>query len=446
MEPERSTASTARPLVLLSDITDGLVWPRLLRAGALAFNPTRLGLAFFAVLLLHGLTSLGDYFTTLFTSDSAGAFTDCARAYGEVIETTIEDPSRTPLVAAFYEIPIRLFGEYSVLSNIAFVVFGLLWLVVFAIAGVAICRSACAQYSQGVTTTWPEALGFSLKHAVAGVASLTVPMASIAGIALLLSVSGMVLLSIPGLNVLGGLLFGLGLVFAFLGVLAMVGLLLGWPLLLPAVACEATDAADSIQRAYSYVLGRPLRLVLYSAILVVQGIVLIAIVTLIAGSTLDFASSAAGQWTTDRGERSVSPSGFGSWRELDEIKADIERVEAINTESMDDESRQRVKDELADLRRERRIADPGMTYEAAHGLFETWVRILRWLVSAIGLSFLFCASTLLYLGIRRIHDGQDESEVWFPGMIEGSLAPIGPIAPERVPDADEPDQTPSSES
>jgi len=38
------------------------------------------------------------------------------------------------------------------------------------------------------------------------------------------------------------------------------------------------------------------------------------------------------------------------------------------------------------------------------------------------LSYIYTASTLLYLMMRQINDGQDHAELWVPGMIAGTMA------------------------
>ncbi len=53
--------------------------------------------------------------------------------------------------------------------------------------------------------------------------------------------------------------FPLALLGSFLILLLTIGILLGWPMMFPAVAAEGTDAFDAVTRAFSYVYSRPWR-------------------------------------------------------------------------------------------------------------------------------------------------------------------------------------------
>ena len=51
-----------------------------------------------------------------------------------------------------------------------------------------------------------------------------------------------------------------------------------------------------------------------------------------------------------------------------------------------------------------------------------WTTIPVILVLASFLSCCVSVSTALYLGMRRVCDGQDWAELWMPGMIAGTMA------------------------
>lgn len=61
--------------------------------------------------------------------------------------------------------------------------------------------------------------------------------------------------------------FPLALLSGFLIVLLALGLMGGWPLMIPAMAAEGTDAFDSVSRSFSYVFARPWRYLAQHAVL-----------------------------------------------------------------------------------------------------------------------------------------------------------------------------------
>ncbi len=72
--------------------------------------------------------------------------------------------------------------------------------------------------------------------------------------------------------------FPLALLSGFLVMLLAAGLLAGWPLMLPAMAAEGTDAFDAVSRSFSYVFARPWRYLAHHAVLLAYAVPATAIV------------------------------------------------------------------------------------------------------------------------------------------------------------------------
>ena len=124
---------------------------------------------------------------------------------------------------------------------------------------------------------------------VSGVGGPLLPAAGVAALASGLAVVGWV----GEIPAAGGwvvaLLWGPALA-AGLAAAALVGLAaVGWPLMLSALAVEGTDALDAFSRAFSYVLGRPLRVILHAAVGLLVGAV--------AVTAAAYAASAAAAFT-----------------------------------------------------------------------------------------------------------------------------------------------------
>ncbi|RMH65632.1 MAG: hypothetical protein D6685_05760 [Bacteroidetes bacterium] len=77
---------------------------------------------------------------------------------------------------------------------------------------------------------------------------------------------------------------------------------------------------------------------------------------------------------------------------------------------------------------EERITGEGIQAD----LIATFRKLPALLLSAYALSLVHCSGTVLYLLIRAANDGQEVSEVWMPGLIEGTQAAGATIAEEQA--------------
>jgi hypothetical protein len=60
------------------------------------------------------------------------------------------------------------------------------------------------------------------------------------------------------------------------------------------------------------------------------------------------------------------------------------------------------------------------------GLIAFWTSLVNWAIGGWVVAYLMAASTRAYLLLRRSCDAQDEREIWWPGLIRGTLAPEPP--------------------
>jgi hypothetical protein len=360
---------------MLDDLTADLIWPRLLKAGSLALRPSRLGLAFFYLIGLAAIVSLAGRLDgveggnvllaawTQWTGHLVGLFEACFRAQGGgvgeavnglFIETIHDLVSAHPLVAIIF-LPLIV-----------------IWT---ALMGGAISRIAALDFAQGVGLSWPEGMGYALGRWSSFAGSILGPLALVYGIALALAVGGWLLFSVGGVNIVGGALWFVFLIASAIAAVIMLAMTLGGPMLVPAVACEGTDAIDAVQHAYSYVFARPLRLLVYMAILIAQFIALFVVVTAAIWLIVHLAQHGASVW----------------------VGADAARV---------------IKGE------------PGLEGmdKLAAGAVRFWTGIPLLLATAFAVSYFWCAATVLYLAMRRICDGQDISEVWVDTLVPGTMA------------------------
>lgn len=365
----------ARRVLTLADLTDDMLWPRLLAAPRLALKPERLGVAFFALLLLvlaarapivltgspgpiqFALAWAAEAWSRLagaILSFDAAAFAPAFRdlAYGTIVETI----SRYP---------------WTFLPTLG------LMLAIWALAGAAISRMAVCDFAQGVVVSWPRALAFSIRSWGASFASYAGPALVAAAIGLVIAGAGALLLTSSVGLALAGPLYLVALLGGLVIVLIGAALFLAGPLFIPAVVADGADSIDAFQRGAAYVIGCPLRFLLYAAQLIVQAVVVTVLL-----------------W-------------FAAWL-INDVTA---RTAAFFAGA----------DALALLTGAR---DAGGIRGFAASLIAIWTELPRLVVGAFVLSCFFSSSSVLYLLLRRVNDGQDIAEIWMPSMIGGGLAPL----------------------
>jgi hypothetical protein len=182
-------------------------------------------------------------------------------------------------------------------------------------------------------------------------------------------------------------------------VFLMVGYALGFSLLVPAVACENCDAADAQQRAYAYVLSRPLHLLGYGVVLIVGLVLGFVLASLFAVALLNVTGAL-----------------------LDAVTANP-AVEGAHGFALFDLS-------------------PGRTASVplhAHSEWSAWL-VIFWqtvvvsLVAGYVFANYFGASTIIYMLMRQACDGQEMSEIWTPGVVPGTTA-LEPVEGEAEAEA-----------
>lgn len=402
MTPAHSQPPPRRDLVTFDDLVADLVWPRLLRAGALAFHPARIVLAFITLYAASAVLSILTILErSLGWNGSQESLDHLARLLEALLPAQWEASVRffgERLVDLFFAIPLQLVRVHPLVTLVG----GPMCIFILCIGAGAICRMAAVEFTAGRSAPLLQAITFARQRWAALVLSVMGPIFVLWTIGLLLATAGFFLARWPGINLIGAALYGLALAGSLLAAFLMLLYLFGKPLLIPGVCCDGADSLDAIQRAYAFVLARPLRLVSYLAILFAQGAVLLAIVVMLFGGVSAFAARATGRWAGESGRRMV----YGENTPL--------------------------------------VAPDGAPHERSTSdrLFDSGASVVRaWnaIPAAVPFAFLFsfgsCASALLYLGMRRVCDGQDMNELWSPEDDHDSALGAGAL-PASPDDAD----------
>ena len=365
---------TRSPL-LLADLLRHLLWPKLLSVPRLAMAPAALLPAIALCLLMltieaiwHRALGLPENWSGVLSEPltliGASARSSLAAAQAGNIAEAIGIGA-----AAFISIPRRIFSEYWPAAPLLLVLLGGLALVTTASA-----RSAVMRAGRNERLSVPEALRFAVMAApntfIAWLVPIMLALGAWAGLWLLSA-----LLGTSGLNVIVAVLLPIPLIITLLIVLALVISVLAAPLAPGAAAADNADVFDIVQRQYSYVLARPLQLVVY---LVIAGLVLA--LTLAVATGMLRGVSALWSQAASVGLESSAPLG------------------------------------------DRNV---GSATTTGHIISFWWAiavaSTVGVLVSASG-----AACGVLYLIVRRLVDGQRESELWMPGLLPGTLLDVTP--------------------
>ncbi|MDF1808714.1 MAG: hypothetical protein P1U42_03370 [Phycisphaerales bacterium] len=358
-----------QPKVLLSDLTSDLLWIRVLRAPALALAPSRLISGAICAFLLSLILQITVLLTASDTESLNGASSEIQSVgdrFGYSSMRLYESFRAFDPLGVVYSVGNSAYAirDTVIESPLISLLLGIPLIAVLASCGCAISRSAAIEFAQGRYASRDDTIGYSLQRIRQLVGAVIGPVIFCVCILLLIGLGGL-LLSVPVLDVVGSILYAFGLALGILATIVLMLHVFALPLIVPALAVEGTDGFDAIQRSYAYVIGKPLRYLLYSSLFVLLGVVSIAVFTMLAQGSIEMTDWASSLFTNDAATRVLTGGG-----------------------------------------------ELGATKGTAHSIISIWRAVVELAIAGYVISFYFTSSTLLYLVIRRICDGQDMNEVW----------------------------------
>ncbi len=369
----------ARVPIVLSDFTDHLVWPRLLRAAGLALAPHRIGLAAVGLVLVFLLDELWRVAIGHPPADSGAsgrgpiaAFAGSLLSLAWALLLALRDLNPAGVSQAlgdlFMGLPIASLREnqqFTPAAVVSVVVLLPAALLLLLVAGAAIARSSACQFALGKAPGWPEALGYALARWRALLGATLGPLLVIWLLMALTAGVGRALFAVPVVNTVAAALLPLAMLVCLLAAVLCGAYAFGHTMLVPAVAADDADAFDAVQRAYAYTLARPGRLLLYVGLMIGVGLV------------------------AALGVRAMLMLAIGLTQATTGAPID---APASVLQSAD--------------------ADDWLRRSASIATF--WARVVGLVGAAYMVSFYFTAGTLVYLGMRHVCDRQDMAEVWQP--------------------------------
>ncbi|MFI4896838.1 MAG: hypothetical protein ACIARR_03325 [Phycisphaerales bacterium JB059] len=403
--PKSPEPIAREPRVMLGDLTSGLLWPNLLRATPLSLRTGRIALglgAWVLILLLGNLNTLWSDKPAFI--DALHGMIQRPLGWMGASATALDARGFVAGAIALGDVPRALVETYPV-STFAL---GLPMIAIWVRLGGAISRSAAEEFCLDRVTPWNEAMRFSLRKWVALFAAVVAPLAVVAVLALLLAVVGLVF-AVPVAHLLPAVLYPLFLLLGALAVMITLLWVIGHPMLVPGVACEGTDAFDAVQRAFAYVLARPMRLVLYGALLIVQGVIIFGLASGVIAGAAGFTATTSGAFIGDTPREILTP--VPDTDPVSQRSSDAPRITRAGFAQQTDEATTEESDAEA--------SGPIATHGWSRRIVNFWTGALELLLGAFFVSYFFTASTILYLLLRRLCDGQDVAELWMPAPDRG---------------------------
>lgn len=336
---------------------------------------------------------------------------------------------------------ILLLGLYASQETARVIRYGVEGVVVLALVaffGAAITRSAAVELVTDEIVDVRKALGYAGKKFKDYLLSLIGPFLAILVLGLIV---GLVAL-FPGRvipyvgEIFVGIFYFLALFAGLIMVLVGIGIL-GLGLMPVSVSVEGTDAFDAWSRVYSYVFARPWRFIVYHLIGFVYGIASLFFIKIF---TVMFVRVTA--WCVERGmgpkfRESIWPSVV---KQIGEV---VQPIDSLVLGLL------KVFEGLPfagwAISLWTKFSVPQITSAeplgAARGI--AWFFIFLYAIIIIGfvisfgVSLFFCLETIIYLLLRKVHDGTDFTEIYTEEVEDEELETVAEEAPEEEKPAEE---------
>jgi hypothetical protein len=411
------------------ELLDNLLFPKIFQTFRIAILPTKLAIAFSALVIICLAGWLMDLSKTVGAAKGSqgretelqGYMADPQRAQS-YIENLRENGERTGVFATLWQFAtVRFKGAIDsvfalnlpgVATNIIdcfkaagwalkyhflyCIIFFVITLAAISVGGGAICRIAALQFARGEKPGWKEAVSFSVKKFTSFFGAPLVPV----GIVIFIGVFIFLLGLIGNLPRAGELIMAVFMLLALLaGVLMAVvgiGAVAGFNLMFPAVAYDGSDCFDAVSRSFSYVYTKPWRMGFYTAMAAIYGAVCYTFVRFFAFLLL---------WVTHRFLQ-LGVLVNNSSKEVNKLTAIWPEPKFI------------------------KLVEPSTLIGAnwSESLSAFLIRLLLWavvgLVVSFIISFYFSANTIIYSLMRNRVDNTALDDIYTPRIDEGKTGPI----------------------
>jgi hypothetical protein len=296
-----------------------------------------------------------------------------------------------------------------------FTLFGLFFLMVWAIFGGAIARIAAVHVARDEKISIRQALSFSTSKFLSFISAPIIPLLIVVVVGLIVAIGGF-LGNIPVLGpILIGTLFFLALAAGFVMTLVLLGLAGGFNLMYPTIAVEGSDSFDAISRSFSYLYARPWRLAFYTIIAIVYGAITYTFVRFFIYLLLYLTHTFAGMFFFAHAD-STAPLWNTMWPNP-----------LVNGRLVYDVD----------------FLTLGPAQDIGAGLLSFWIYLTIGMLGAFAISFYFSSNTIIYFLMRHEVDATELDDVYLEQSDEdfadsaaatASAAPAGAVESSGVQD------------
>jgi len=262
--------------------------------------------------------------------------------------------------------------------------FAILFLCAWSIFGGAISRLAAVQVAREEKISVRQAIYFSSGKFLSFASAPIIPAMIVAAVGLLLAAAAL----LGNIPFLGPIAIGAGFCFALLAGLVMTLVILGgiggFNLMYPTIAVEGSDSFDAISRSFSYVYGRPWRMLFYTAVAVGYGALTYVFVRYFILLMLISAHHfvAMGMFSGDTIGRPLLPVMWPSPASTGRFTFTPDYAHLTGAQSI------------------------------GAGFLVFWIYLVIGFLGAYAVSFYFSANTIIYLLMRREIDATEMDEVY----------------------------------
>jgi hypothetical protein len=395
---------------------DNFPFVHIFRTFRIAIQPTKITLAFIAILVLAFAGTLMDLTATVVSTPDSAYYSNELHAYiqGDYeYKTYLADYEQTAENTGVFSTLWHFCSEkgHNILVSVLtldfvrakenvnqyilaiqwalkhhpvyYVLFGLIKLAVFAVIGGAICRITAMQFAKKENPGLTASLKYSISRFKDYFTAPLIPIAIILAVMLCLFLFSL-LGNIPWV---GELLIALSLPLLLLAgaviVVMLIGAFAGFNLMYPAVSYDGSDGFDAISRAFSYVFSRPWRMLFYSLTAAIYGGICYLFVRFFAFLLME---------STRIGLRS------GIWTEN---SADVNKLNAIYPEH-----------NFMNLLNTVNIDPANATQAISAFVINIFLLVIVAALAAFIISFFFSANTIIYSLLREKVDNTPVNDVY----------------------------------
>jgi hypothetical protein len=267
-------------------------------------------------------------------------------------------------------------------------VLAVFWLVMLALAGASIARLSALELA-GVERPPLKDVGlFAIRRLGVFIKAPVAPFLILLVIGLGMAVVGMIG-AVPYVGpVLIGLVLFVFLAVSFVLMLLLLGIVGGFNLLYPTIAVEGSDSFDAMSRSFAYVYARPWRLLFYSVISLIYGMVTFMFISFAVYLIFILTHTFLGWGMGLFGAHDGSMSGVSALQTIWPEPTFANLVMPVNWYAMD------------------------WPEWIGSMLLHFWVYLLMAGLGAFVLSYYFSSHTIIYLLLRRSVDGQNLREIY----------------------------------